>query len=535
MTDARDKTAPLPAWAQVADVVGFAGMLALGGLVVAAFFPGMRTVSPAILVGKNAVLSILGGACCLCAGVMLWTREASRYRAVAPAAAMLGGLALVWLASAGASDVPAHSLRSGMPRLLALLAGISAPMFVRTPGRLRVLLCAVAAGGIFVAVTCLLSFAGWRGFNRLAYGIDPRDVLDDAALAEAVGRGALSEGLGRSPMRSSMGNSEYVGGFLAAMAVLMLVPGGLLLWRGSRRWGMSACACGVVCAAALVLAQTRSAFIALGVGLGAALLALLPARGVLIAAAIAAASVCGAAIGPVAGIAVGLAGLAAVLVDLARQEASRGALARLGPGVRLGLVAAPLGAVALIAAFSVPGPWNPGGARILPKLAQALRVTDDSSRERLVFYMIAGEMAARSPVLGVGPGFYGPRFHSSFADLAEKDGSGVLLHVQNLMRGGVAEFGHNDYFQIAAELGLAGLACFLAGVAALLSGLAGVIRGGGAMREESLAILSALSAFLAVSVFSGPLHFSDRASVFWVLCGAGLACIALAAGESEAA
>ncbi len=531
MNDAPDKTAPPAPWAQAADALGFAALVAMGSLVIMAFFPGLRTVSPAILVGKHALLSVLGAAFCACAAAVAWTRHAGRLRAAGPAAVLWTGFAVVWLASALASEVPEHALGSSMPRLLALFAALGAPMFVRTRGRLRLLLGALALAGTFVALTCVASFAGWRGFNRLAYGIDPRDVLEDAALAEAAGRGAISEGLARSPMRSSLGNSEYVGGFLAVMAVLMIVPGLHGFLRGARSRGGMALAGGLLCAVALVLAQTRSAFIALAVGCASALLALLPARGMLVAAAIAACALAGAAVGPAAGLVVGLAMAGLVLADMLRQPESMRMIRGLGPWPRVGLLAAPAAALVLMVAFSVPGPWNPGGARILPKLAEAMRVGDDSSRERIVFYMIAGELASRAPVLGVGPGFYGPGFHAAFADLAESDESGVVLYVQNRMRGGVAEFAHNDYFQIAAELGLAGLACFLGGVAALLAGLGRIVRARGSLGPEALAILSGVSTFLAVSVFSGPLHFADRAAVFWVLCGAGLACIAM--GEHE--
>jgi O-antigen ligase len=38
------------------------------------------------------------------------------------------------------------------------------------------------------------------------------------------------------------------------------------------------------------------------------------------------------------------------------------------------------------------------------------------------------------------------------------------------MRGGVAEFAHNDFFQIAAEQGFIGLALFLGAMVAMLAG-----------------------------------------------------------------
>jgi len=521
---------------RVVGTVGLTSLVLTMCAVVMAIFPGLQTGSAAILAGKDALLGGLNTVTLVCAAIMLWSPASGRLRPVLLPALLLGG-SVLWMAlGMAASDAPGYAFREGFPLLTSIAAAATAPLLLRNDRHVRWMLLALAAAGIYVAVTCITAAGGYRGFNRLAYGVDPRDVVESAELQAKVGADALGGGLGRSPLRSSFGNPEYVGGFLVAAFLLGAVSAAQILLRGRERRVAAICwvlYSGVILVT-LLLVQTRSAFIAIGIGTIAALLAPAPIRGLHIAGGLLATAAAGVFGGPKSAVIV----FAAASIFLAAQLYRTGVLARVlgsfSTRARMVILAAPLLFGGLLVAYSVPGPWNPGGARLLPRLVQALGAQDDSTRERIIFYMIAGELATSHPVVGAGTGFYGPGFHPALASIAESDSSGVMEYARNRMRGGVAEFAHNDFFQIAAEQGFVGLALFLGAMVAILQALVRVIRSHPLTESgDALTLLTLICGVLAVGLFSGPLHFADRASVFWMTVGTALSFLAIHGSRVE--
>jgi hypothetical protein len=268
--------------------------------VVMAIFPGLQTGSAAILVGKDALLGALNTITLICGAIMLWSPAASRLRPVLLPVLLLAASAL-WIALGMAlSAAPGYAFREGFPLLTSVAAAAVAPLFLRTERHIRWMMLALAAAGLYVALTCISAAGGYRGFNRLAYGIDPRDVVESAELQAQVGADALGGGLGRSPLRSSFGNPEYVGGFLVAAFLLGAMSGVLNLLRGRER--LTAAALWFAYSGAvfvtLLLVQTRSAFIAIGIATIAAMLAPAPIRGLHIAGGLLATAAAGVLGGP---------------------------------------------------------------------------------------------------------------------------------------------------------------------------------------------------------------------------------------------
>jgi hypothetical protein len=175
----------------------------------------------------------------VCGAIMLWSPASSRLRPVLLPVLLLAASAL-WIALGMAlSAAPGYAFREGFPLLTSVAAAAVAPLFLRTERHIRWMMLALAAAGLYVALTCISAAGGYRGFNRLAYGIDPRDVVESAALQAQVGTRTRSAAASAAvPLRSSFGNPEYVGGFLVAAFLLGAMSGVLNLLRGRERLKM---------------------------------------------------------------------------------------------------------------------------------------------------------------------------------------------------------------------------------------------------------------------------------------------------------
>lgn len=117
-------------------------------------------------------------------------------------------------------------------------------------------------------------------------------------------------------------------------------------------------------------------------------------------------------------------------------------------------------------------------------------------------------MLERQPIFGIGIGKY---YSSSWYYMPYR----LLLEYQH-------ENAHNNFLQIGAELGIAGLALFLWLLGVVLRGLAAG-RSRAVDSGRMLAVLVALCAFLVTSVAGHPLLVPEVAFPFWIVAGLAVA------------
>lgn len=195
----------------------------------------------------------------------------------------------------------------------------------------------------------------------------------------------------------ALGNPDFYGGYLALLAPLALLP---FLLEARKA------ALGALLILALLLSQTRAAWIACAASLAFLLAATYgqwrPRR----------------------------------LLDL---------------GLTLGVA---------VALFSIPSPFNPGRIRLASRLASAADARSSDAGGRFFLYRASLRIAARRPLLGAGGGNYTRAFlHEQAAMLAEPRNAGEPYRLTHEA--------HNDFLQVASESGLLALAAFV-GVLALL-------------------------------------------------------------------
>jgi hypothetical protein len=126
---------------------------------------------------------------------------------------------------------------------------------------------------------------------------------------------------------------------------------------------------------------------------------------------------------------------------------------------------------------------------------------------RVEMAKVAARMAADRPLLGVGPSqFYAlfPRYASPELLEAFKDATGVVITRENA---------HNQFLQVAAELGAVGLGTFL-----LALGLA-FRTSGPALQRQRPATLAAVGTFLLTCLAGHPLLIPMVAYSFWMAVG----------------
>lgn len=411
-----------------------------------------------------------------------------------------------------------HWLTLGFPAA----AAMTGMWFLASTGAVRRVLLTLLASGVVVCGIGVVSALGWRGFNMWAYGTDPRVQLETNPDQKRAPGGA-----DRGAAMSTLGNPEYAGGFASVVAVVAAI--GLFDWapRSRRPWLVRVLALGVCGLALLQLVFTGSRqpwnvllltgslrlFIALGtpplmlaVGFCLSLLSVYT-------------------LGLGRGAVVVLLFLATPVL-LAIRSGRLLALARSADRFNVACVlAGPAVIVLFLVAFSTAGPWNPNGLRLLQRFASATNASDNSMVERRLMYMTASEIVMGSPIVGVGPGRYSNLFSAGLTEAGLHDPSGVVSYYKGLLINKITDQAHNDYMQIAAELGVPGIVLFLTLMLVLLQRLYGIIMTGhGDRRLMAIAVFFALVAFLALMFTSFPLQTPDRAAVFWTLvaCAIGL-------------
>jgi O-antigen ligase len=126
-------------------------------------------------------------------------------------------------------------------------------------------------------------------------------------------------------------------------------------------------------------------------------------------------------------------------------------------------------------------------------------------------------------------------FIPTLARLAREDESGAMARTRQLVGNRLAIQSHNDYLQIASELGLPALVLFVGMMLAIMGGLVRVARRSAdpAARETAVALLVILVAYASIMTTSFPLQMPSRSAVFWALVGAALGLIARATPAEE--
>ena len=373
---------------------------------------------------------------------------------------------------------------------------------------------------IFLAMPRILPGAGKQGFliqlDKIRY-----IILGAGALAGAYGLCQyfgfdflhtwfaydIKDKLARNEILSTIGNPEYLGSYMAPLALLCL-PDVLAISQDNkgkkagnffrRTIGVILC---LVFVSTLLLTGSRGAIIGL---VGGALIAFL-----------------------------------AILFRGKNWENTR--FRDLFRGRFLvAIVVLAVFILAFVILFSFPNPLNIHNQAIVERFKNLFDIRSTSVKERILFYAIGAEMIKENPLCGVGEGMFRVKFYPTLIKLAERDDRiGVTRFIDELQNR-VANDIHNDYLQVWVENGSLGflafslaIALFIAETLSLLfkKQLPGAIMDRRHSRKDSGATLLAykFTVFMAFTAatfcmlinasFSFPMHTPARSVLIWFLLG----------------
>ncbi|MCC5877967.1 MAG: O-antigen ligase family protein [Candidatus Sumerlaeia bacterium] len=457
-----------------------------------------------------------------------------RYWSPAFLPALSLALFLVWAAICILiNPVPGHSFNEWMPRLGLGICALLGVMFLPNWRRCRVMVVGMLVTATLVGAIGVIGGLGVREINRFVYGGDPRDAIEmyqERGITRQVQGGMVSSG-----SVSTLGNPEYAGTFSAAMAVLATMV--LFDWvpRTRRRllWRSLLVPLIGLLLLHLVLTSSRQAWVTIFLcGLLRVFLLLdIPRR--LLAGGfclLLAVTVIG---GLIPAMVLGALFLAGALFWSYRAGTLLPFI-RTADRFNVILVSSLLIVIFTgLVAFSVPGPWNTSGVRVLQRFASLMDRRDDSLRERMLMYAVASDVTWRNPVFGAGPGRYGNEYLPTLARLSQRDESGAILDARRRTVGYLAVQSHNDYLQIAAETGIPGIVLFLTMLLSIFYGLDRVRRRGGWPGAIALALMVMLAGFCSIMMTSFPLQVPGRSTIFWSLIGTCLGLLAGSEGQEE--
>jgi tetratricopeptide (TPR) repeat protein len=160
-------------------------------------------------------------------------------------------------------------------------------------------------------------------------------------------------------------------------------------------------------------------------------------------------------------------------------------------------------AFALAAALQfVPSPFTQTIHKPVFERLQGTSVTEGNTRARLLFWGAALEMFRSHPLTGVGAGGYDAAFAEARAAFSARHAGSPLVAVNENF---LTKRAHNEYLQILAELGVAGLALFCAFCAALVWLAASALR-----RSRGPLVPGAVATLAAFALSSGASSLSFR-------------------------
>lgn len=263
-------------------------------------------------------------------------------------------------------------------------------------------------------------------------------------------------GAGRPPF-ATLGNPNFLGEYLAPL--LPLAVAGAMLEAAGWRWTLG-CAAGLM-AAALPLTLARGPWLAAAVGVGATVL-LRPRSG--------------------------------------------------GEGRRLLRLAVLLALAGLLAVAAME--FGGGGTRPLQKLTGTFSRVMAGGEGRQLWWAAAAAMVADRPLAGVGTG----RFREEYPAYQGRVIASRAGGNRAVPAAAPVESPHNDYLQVAAELGIPGLLLLLGALGTILwSGVRAWRRGTEAERGRRAGALGGLAALLAAALVGYPLHTATGVFLLAVL------------------
>lgn len=518
------------------SLVEGAGFIALLALAVVtplfflppAMFPDFLIDGPEVIVAKWVFIQAMAMVVGVLAGLALLGPGWRRFLGPALPAALALLLFLLWYTVSALINVePRESLAHWAPRLALGGCALSGVFFLSSWRRVRILLLALLACGFLVSLIGAAGGLGVRSINRAIYGQDPREAIEhfqEHDIQRQIQGGMVSSGTG-----STLANPEYAGTFTAALAVIAAIA--LLDWapRARRRnlWRLLLLGLIGLLLLHLTLTGSRQAWVALFLCAMLRYLFFLGLPRRWMAGGFCASLLVALFFGIPAAALLFLGLLGAATLWGWRHGGLPGRVRRVERFNLLLVVGLPSAAVVGLVLFSVPGPWNPAGVRVLQRFASLSDSRDSSLRERMMMYAVATDIIQRAPVFGVGPGRYGTHYLPTLSELAIGDETGTFYLARQRLIGSLAAQAHNDYLQIASEAGLPGLLFFLAMLLFLFDGLNRIVRADRGWRGlVALALMAGLAAYCSIMMTSFPLQMPSRAAVFWALVGASLGLIA---------
>lgn len=511
---------------------GFVAFLLLATLTPLFFVPTVIFQSyviegPEIILSKRVFILGMGMIVGCIGGLALLGPGWRRFFGPAFAPALFLALFLAWSAvSMLVNPIPSWSLNEWLPGLALGVSALLGTLFMADWRRCRVMVVGLLLTATLVSLLGVMGGLGVRSVNRFVYGNDPRDAItlfQERGIARAIQGGMVSSG-----SISTLGNPEYAGTFSAAMAILaaMVLFDVVPLTKRRKLWRLLLVLLIGMILFHLVLTSSRQAWVAIFLCGLMRILLLLDIPRKWLAAGFCVVLALTIYFGLLVAAAVGALFLAAASFWTYRQ----GTLSHfVGKADRFNvLLMGSLVAVILAAllAFSVPGPWNPSGVRVLQRFASLADRQDDSLRERMMMYAVSSDVVWRNPLFGVGPGRYATEYLPTLARLAARDESGAIMVARQRTVGYLSAQSHNDYLQIASESGIPGLLFFLTMILFIFMRLDVIRRGGGWPGAIAFSLMVMLAGFCSIMMTSFPLQMPGRSAVFWTLIGTCLGLIA---------
>ena len=167
---------------------------------------------------------------------------------------------------------------------------------------------------------------------------------------------------------------------------------------------------------------------------------------------------------------------------------------------RLGLLATIFTLVFLLQ--TVPNPFTKQDVSTVTRLTQNLN-TDPNTRVRFLFWGVGLEMVRAHPLLGVGGNNYQTKFGEGRAQFSARYPTSPFVGMNDDL---LTLYAHNEYVQMAAELGITGLILFVLFALSLVVTFIQRLK----LRGKSLPVLGAGGAMLAFAISSGASASSFR-------------------------
>jgi O-antigen ligase len=167
---------------------------------------------------------------------------------------------------------------------------------------------------------------------------------------------------------------------------------------------------------------------------------------------------------------------------------------------RLGSLTAAFALVFLLQ--TVPSRLTSHDVSTVTRLQQDIR-TDANTKVRMLFWGVGLEMLRSNPLLGVGANNYQIKYAEGRAQFSARYPNSPLVAMNDHL---LTLYAHNEYVQMAAELGIVGLVLFILFSLALVTNFVRALKN----RGQAIPVLGAGGAMLAFAISSGASASSFR-------------------------